>query len=103
VGRVPTKVDASFGAIKKGDYLTSSPTPGHAMKMTTPGMALGVALEDFEAGTGVISTFVRPVWHGSPNSPSTEAELTELRTENAQLKGRIDAIEAALATKLATK
>lgn len=103
VGRVPTKVDASFGAIKKGDYLTSSPTPGHAMKMTTPGMALGVALEDFDAGTGVISTFVRPVWHGSPNSPSTQAELTELRTENALLKGRLDVIEAALATKLATK
>jgi hypothetical protein len=41
--------------------------------------------------------FVRPVWHGSPNSPSTEAELTQLREENDSLKGRLDVIEAALA------
>lgn len=34
------------GIIKKGDLLTSSSTPGVAMKATKPGIVLGVALED---------------------------------------------------------
>ena len=32
MGKVFCKVDAAFGAIEVGDLLTSSPTPGHAMK-----------------------------------------------------------------------
>jgi len=31
-GRVRCKVDASYGEIKRGDLLTTSPVPGHAMK-----------------------------------------------------------------------
>jgi hypothetical protein len=46
-GRVPVKVDLEGGAIHEGDYLTSSSTPGVAMKATKPGQVLGKALEDF--------------------------------------------------------
>ena len=60
VGRVPVKVDASYGAIKPGDLLTTSPTPGHAMKAAEPqiGTILGKALGFLEAGTGVIEVLM---------------------------------------------
>jgi hypothetical protein len=68
VGRVPCKVDAGYGAIEAGDLLTTSPTPGHAMKaeplllsgetLHRPGTILGKALESLEAGTGVIEVLV---------------------------------------------
>jgi len=60
VGRVPVKVDAGFGAIRPGDLLTTSPTPGHAMKATEPkiGTILGKALGSLDAGTGVIEVLV---------------------------------------------
>ena len=32
LGKVFCKTDAAFGAIEVGDLLTTSPTPGHAMK-----------------------------------------------------------------------
>jgi hypothetical protein len=62
------KVDASFGAIKPGDLLSSSGTPGYAMKAAPvvvsgveiyrPGTILGKALEPFDKGTGLIKVFV---------------------------------------------
>jgi hypothetical protein len=64
VGRVPCKVDAQYGAIRAGDRLTASPTPGHAMLQTQPGPSLGIALEDHDAGAGAILVFVQPGWHG---------------------------------------
>ncbi|MCP3982717.1 MAG: hypothetical protein GY716_25785 [bacterium] len=57
-GRVPVQVDASFGAIMPGDYLTSSPVPGVAMKATRPGPIVGTALEALEDGRGQVLTFV---------------------------------------------
>jgi hypothetical protein len=99
IGRVPTKVDGSFGPIKAGDYLTSSPTPGHAMKLTGPGMALGVALEDFAGdGKGLITVFVRPGWHGDPTGA-----LAEVRAENADLKSRLERLERLMSPALAKK
>ncbi len=106
VGRVPTKVDGKLGAIKAGDYLTSSPTPGHAMKLTGPGMALGVALEDFNSqATGTISVFVRPTWHGDPtgNIKAHEVRVTNLEKEKAELERRLTALEAAVGAKMAQK
>lgn len=99
IGRVPTKVDGRFGAIKAGDYLTSSPTPGHAMKLTGPGMALGVALEDFDGeGRGLVSVFVRPGWHGDPTGA-----LAAVRAENADLKARLDRLEQVLGREVAKR
>lgn len=61
-GRVPTKVSTENGPIERGDYLTSSSTPGVAMKATKPGPVIGKALESFgntsEVEFGKIMAFV---------------------------------------------
>ena len=59
-GRVPCKVDASYGAIHPGDLLTTSDTPGYAMKASDPkiGTILGKAMGSLESGTGVIEVLV---------------------------------------------
>ena len=57
-GRVPVKV---VGRVKKGDMLTTSATPGHAVKALTPtlGAVIGKALEDKDYGeAGVIQVAV---------------------------------------------
>jgi len=52
LGKVFCKVDASDAAIEAGDLLTTSGTPGHAMKATDPikafGTVIGKALAHFE-------------------------------------------------------
>ena len=62
VGRVPCKVDATYGPIAVGDLLTTSPTPGHAMRcddrLACLGAILGKALEPLDTGTGVILVLV---------------------------------------------
>ena len=61
-GFVECKVDAGYGAIRAGDLLTTSPTPGHAMRAidVLPGTILGKALEPLETGTGTIKILVMP-------------------------------------------
>ena len=57
-GRVPVKV---VGRVKKGDMLTTSSTPGYAVKALTPtlGAVIGKALEDKDYGeAGVIQVAV---------------------------------------------
>ncbi|NIP24243.1 MAG: hypothetical protein GWN67_02630 [Phycisphaerae bacterium] len=53
-GRVYCRADASNGAIRPGDLLTTSQTPGHAMKVTdydrANGAILGKAMTGLEAG-----------------------------------------------------
>jgi hypothetical protein len=44
MGKVFCKVDASYGPIEMGDLLTSSATPGHAMKAAKPGRAFGAVI-----------------------------------------------------------
>ncbi|MFM6437900.1 MAG: hypothetical protein ACKPGW_23205 [Microcystis panniformis] len=54
MGKVYCKVDASYGAIEVGDLLTTSPTPGHAMKAEDPmkafGSVIGKALRPLNQG-----------------------------------------------------
>jgi hypothetical protein len=59
-GRAPCKVSGENGPIRRGDLLTTSSTPGHAMKATEPklGTILGKALGELESGTGVIYVLV---------------------------------------------
>lgn len=58
-GRVPVKVTVEGGSIAVGDYLTSSSTPGVAMKATRPGQIIGKALESFSTdGIGKIMVYV---------------------------------------------
>jgi hypothetical protein len=68
MGVVPIKVSAENGAIQPGDLLTTSSTPGHAMKVTPVlindipfyrnGVIIGKALGSLKSGTGVISMLV---------------------------------------------
>jgi hypothetical protein len=47
-GRVPVKVSSINGDVKVGDYLTSSPIAGVAMKATKPGQVIGKAMQSFD-------------------------------------------------------
>jgi hypothetical protein len=62
VGKVFCKVDARYGAIGVGDLLTTSATPGHAMRAGDPlrsfGAVIGKALGKLEAGQGLIPILV---------------------------------------------
>ena len=44
MGKVWCKVDAQYGDVEVGDLLTTSPTPGHAMRAADPGRAFGAVL-----------------------------------------------------------
>jgi hypothetical protein len=59
-GIVLCKVDASFGAIRPGDLLVTSETPGHAMRSDDPvtGSVLGKAIQSLDVGTGTIRVLV---------------------------------------------
>jgi hypothetical protein len=62
MGKVYCKVDASYGAIEVGDLLTTSPTPGQAMKATDPlkafGSVIGKALRPLQEGQGLIPILI---------------------------------------------
>jgi hypothetical protein len=61
-GRVYVKADASFGKIAPGDLLTTSSTPGHAMKVRdhekAQGAILGKAMSSLEKDTGLVLVLV---------------------------------------------
>jgi hypothetical protein len=61
-GKVWCKADAENGPIELGDLLTSSPTPGHAMRAEDPtrafGAVVGKALAALPAGRGLIPVLV---------------------------------------------
>lgn len=64
MGRVKVKVDATYGAVKIGDLLVTSATPGFAMRsqpvsigsatIHQPGTLVGKALESLESGQGEV-------------------------------------------------
>ena len=62
VGKVYCKVDASYGPIEVGDLLTTSDTPGHAMKADDPfkafGSVIGKALHPLKAGQALLPILI---------------------------------------------
>lgn len=62
IGKVFCKVDGAYGSIAVGDLLTTSSTPGHAMKASDPqrafGAILGKALKAWNGGRGLIPILV---------------------------------------------
>lgn len=62
VGIVPVKASAENGPISPGDLLTTSSTPGHAMRADSfvGGTIIGKALEPLEEDTGFIKMLVMP-------------------------------------------
>ena len=61
-GRVYVWVDASYGAVEPGDFLTTSNTAGHAMKAAdydqAQGAILGKAMTSLESGRGLVLVLV---------------------------------------------
>ena len=62
MGKVYCKADIQNGPIEAGDLLTTSSTPGHAMKAVDPlkafGAVIGKALRPLKEGTGLIPILV---------------------------------------------
>ena len=91
---MPIKVSTENGEIKPGDWLTSSSTPGTAMKATETGSALGKALESYNSeGVGYITAFINLNWYtsdqiaedGSLGDQSTLPQPTSLQQSLASL------------------
>jgi hypothetical protein len=63
-GRVWTWCDATNGAIEPGDMLTTSNTPGHAMKVLdhtrAQGAVIGKAMTSLSEGAGLVLVLVQP-------------------------------------------
>ncbi|MCG3159070.1 MAG: hypothetical protein JMDDDDMK_00046 [Acidobacteria bacterium] len=61
-GRVYVWVDATRAAVKPGDLLTTSSTPGHAMKAVNPskarGAIIGKAMTGLKSGKGLALALV---------------------------------------------
>ncbi|MCR4313771.1 MAG: hypothetical protein NUV84_00805 [Candidatus Uhrbacteria bacterium] len=62
VGRVPVKVTSEGGLISAGDYLTTSSTPGKAMRATKVGRVIGMALEDWDGVSPTLMVQVNNSW-----------------------------------------
>jgi hypothetical protein len=62
IGKVYCKVDAQYSPVEVGDLLTTSPTPGYAMKADDPlkafGSVIGKALRPIAEGQGLIPILV---------------------------------------------
>jgi hypothetical protein len=62
MGKVFCKVDVQYGVIDVGDLLTTSPTPGHAMKADDPlkafGAVIGKPLRSLNTGQGLIPILI---------------------------------------------
>jgi hypothetical protein len=62
MGKVYCKVDAQYSPIEVGDLLTTSPTPGHAMKVLDPlsafGSVLAKALRPLRGGQDLIPVLI---------------------------------------------
>ena len=100
-GRVPVKVNIEGGEIKAGDFLTSSSTPGVAMKAVRSGSVIGVAMQDYSGdGVGKIMVYVQDgntsgSIAGVLNNPELEIDSPEfgekalavLRSQQAEKKG----------------
>jgi hypothetical protein len=61
-GKVWCKVDANYAPVELGDLLTSSPTPGHAMRATDSvrafGAVIGKALGSLQSGQALVPVLV---------------------------------------------
>jgi hypothetical protein len=67
-GRVPVHVTDENGPIEPGDYLTTSSTPGYAMKATRPGPTIGKALAAFNGTSGSVMTQTNLGYYSGPSN-----------------------------------
>ncbi len=90
VGRVPVKVVAEGGSISVGDFLTTSSTPGAAMKATEAGRVIGMALADWNGVSDTVMVQVINTWYQPPVS-----EANEIQGGNANSVMLADSVSAA--------
>jgi hypothetical protein len=91
-GRVPLKVNGQGGAIRIGDLISLSATPGYGMKVSSQSkQVVGVALENFnpknQFDVGKIRVFVRS------QDVSLKSSVESLKAENQSLKARLERLE----------
>jgi hypothetical protein len=94
-GVVPVKVTVEDGPIDIGDPLTSSSTPGHAMKATRPGPTIGKAMERFDGSqgwAGMVRVLVAP----SATSGFAEDGDSKCHDEIQEMKAEIRRLDAEL-------
>ena len=77
-GRVDIKVSDENGKVKEGDYLTSSSTPGVAMKATENGRVIGIALDNVDEDVNTVTTLINPHWYGGSGSTPQHHWLNRL-------------------------
>jgi hypothetical protein len=78
-GRVPVKVSTENGAIEPGDLLTSSSTPGVAMKATKAGTVIGQALTSYNGQTvGELQMFIKNTTSTGSNEHASQATGEEI-------------------------
>ncbi|MEK7560857.1 MAG: hypothetical protein AAB539_02775, partial [Patescibacteria group bacterium] len=88
-GRVPLKVSTEGGSIQPGDRLTSSSIPGVAMKATTSGFTVGVALEAYD-GSGFLSEGVVGVHTQKITAESIATTTRLVLRDKSDHSGRTD-------------
>ncbi len=109
VGRVPVKFTLENGAINVGDALTSSATePGKAMKATSAGKIIGIALESSDkAKDGKLLMWLQVGHHEPTNTTIANrnlsrkrqaAAMTALKRENATLQQQLHTVLGQLKT-----
>ncbi len=76
-GRVPTKVTNINGPIARGDLLTTSSVPGHAMKAIEPGPIVGKALEPCNANSCTILVFLNVGWYGGASTSAVATSSSQ--------------------------
>lgn len=78
-GRVPVKVSTENGPIRPGDSLTSSSTPGVAMRATKTGTIIGMAMGSYDGvGVGSVLTFVKTGYYTGSNLREIMSSGTDL-------------------------
>ena len=87
VGRLPVKISPSSSPIKPGDFLTSSETPGYAIKAEEEGYTIGKALGSWtpESGKETILVYL---------NQSVSLDKTQIASTGSDIEARIGDLEA---------
>ncbi len=93
VGRVPVKVSLENGPIAVGDPLTSSSTPGVAMKATRASQIIGYAMEKADQ-KGKVLVHLQPGYYIPPKQLAQLSEMDELKAQVSKLEGLLKTVLA---------
>lgn len=83
-GRVPVKVTNEGGPIKPGDYLTTSSTPGYAMRATRAGPTIGKSLGFFDGTSGKVLILVNLSYYNPYDGNNLQAKTDSFSVLTAE-------------------